>query len=179
MEVADEIRDRTPCGVCDGSGEGDYWTGSRMICRPCWGRGKVPFGYSDAYVALQRLLTADARFDDPTIRRRLGFARGWGYNRLLVGNLFALRATNPDELLAADDPVGPENDDWLAVLAGRASMIVLAWGAHKAAYLGERAVAVRGLLRGVAPTYSLGTTRGGQPKHPLYLPGSLLPQPLR
>lgn len=121
--------------------------------------------------------TADARFDDPTIRRCLGFARAWGYNRLLVGNLFALRATDPAALLVDPDPVGPDNDDWLALLAERAHMIVAAWGAHPIAR--ERGPIVLDLLRSQAPTYILGLTKDGAPKHPLYLPGALLPQPLR
>ena len=37
--------------------------------------------------------TADARRDDPTIRRCLGFARTWGCGAMEVVNLFALRAT--------------------------------------------------------------------------------------
>lgn len=51
-EIADEMRKRTPCGVCNGTGEGDD---SRWGCRRCYGRGRVPFGYSDAYTALKQL----------------------------------------------------------------------------------------------------------------------------
>ena len=39
--------------------------------------------------------TADHEQNDPTIRRCLDFAKQWGYGQLLVGNLFALRATDP------------------------------------------------------------------------------------
>ena len=48
--------------------------------------------------------TADEHRDDPTIRRCIGFAKGWGYRTLYVTNLSPLRATYPKELLAA----GPE-----------------------------------------------------------------------
>ncbi|MDQ5822460.1 MAG: hypothetical protein M3540_13575 [Actinomycetota bacterium] len=51
-EVAATIRERTPCGVCDGTGEGDD---SRYGCRKCYGRGQVSFYYSQAYVALRQL----------------------------------------------------------------------------------------------------------------------------
>jgi len=39
--------------------------------------------------------TADARSDDPTIRRCIGFARSWDYAAVLVANLFALRTPTP------------------------------------------------------------------------------------
>lgn len=48
------LRERTPCGACNGTGEGDD---SHYGCRRCYGRGLVPFGYSDAYVALKQLET--------------------------------------------------------------------------------------------------------------------------
>lgn len=65
--------------------------------------------------------TADAERDDPTTRRCVRFARDWGFGGLLVGNLFAYRATRPRDLRAAAEPVGPENDWWLAALAREAA----------------------------------------------------------
>lgn len=44
--------------------------------------------------------TADALEDDPTVRRCMGFAAHLDCARLLVGNLFAWRATDPRELQA-------------------------------------------------------------------------------
>lgn len=114
--------------------------------------------------------TADARFDDPTIRRCVGFARAWGYGKLLVGNLYALRATDPDELAAADDPVGPENAYWLNWLRRCGDITVAAWGAHKMA--AARQAEVMDLLGGL---HALRVTAKGMPGHPLYLPGDLTP----
>lgn len=54
--------------------------------------------------------TADATADDPTIRRCIRFAMAWDYERLVVTNLFAFRATDPGDLRFAKDPIGPEND---------------------------------------------------------------------
>ena len=48
--------------------------------------------------------TADEEQDDPTIRRCIRFARDWGYGGLLMGNLYALRATDPQELTRAVEP---------------------------------------------------------------------------
>ena len=48
---------------------------------------------------------------DPTVRRILTFSRDWGCGSAEVVNLFALRATNSDDLYIHDDPVGPANDD--------------------------------------------------------------------
>ncbi len=119
--------------------------------------------------------TADAYCDDATIRRCLGFARAWHAGGLLVVNLYALRATNPAELLTHADPVGPANDAVLttvltASLAGAdtGTPLVAAWGAHRAA--ATRAHHVYALLRGrgLRPR-CLGTTSAGHPRHPLRL----------
>jgi len=73
--------------------------------------------------------TANETADDSTIRRLLGYARQWGYGRLLVGKLFALRAPKPASLFSAPNPVGnPANVAALLRLAGRAELIVAAWG---------------------------------------------------
>lgn len=120
--------------------------------------------------------TADASRNDPTIRRCIGFARRLGARRLLVGNLYAYRATLPRQLFATEDPVGPGNDRWLRRMARQADRIVVAWGAHG---LPERVQRVGRLLAGVRcePLLALGLTASGQPRHPLYLPGNAPLQP--
>lgn len=114
--------------------------------------------------------TADADIDDPTIRRCMGFARSWGYAALTVGNLFALRATDPRELRKADDPIGPENDGWLLRMARDHRRVVAAWGNH-GCYLG-RSAAVREMIPGL---HRLRVSKEGEPCHPLYLPAHLIP----
>ena len=47
---------------------------------------------------------ADEKYNDPTIRRCIGFAREWGFGLLHVVNLLALMSTDPRALLKADDP---------------------------------------------------------------------------
>jgi hypothetical protein len=112
--------------------------------------------------------------NDPTIERCERRSVAWGFQRMEVVNLFALRSPYPKALRAADDPVGPLNDAGIAQGAAQASMILCAWGAHGA--LGGRADAVRTLLAG-RPLHCLGVTLAGEPAHPLYLPYGRAPVP--
>lgn len=113
--------------------------------------------------------TADADEDDPTIRRCIGFAQDWGYGGLLVGNLFAFRATNAWKIRLEADPVGPENDEHLLAMALEAGRIVCAWGGHGPYLHQDRHVCELLKAQGYA-LYCLGINRvNGDPKHPLYL----------
>ena len=114
--------------------------------------------------------TADETQDDPTIRRCIAFAKAWGYAGLCMTNLFAFRATQPEDMKAANDPVGPENDAHLKALAEGAGVIVAAWGVHGT--YGGRHNAVRAML---PELHCLALTKDGHPGHPLYLPASLRP----
>jgi hypothetical protein len=117
--------------------------------------------------------TADATEDDPTIRRCVGFAKRWGYGGILVVNLYAYRATKPRDMLAAEDPVGPDNDRILAeVLEGRT--VVAAWGTNARR---ERVSEVLALIPQSARLLALEVTKYGHPKHPLYVHGEVQPVP--
>jgi hypothetical protein len=72
--------------------------------------------------------TADETNDDPTLRKCMKFAQRWGYGALCMTNLFAFRATEPTVMKGESDPVGPDNDQWLSEIAGKAGMILVAWG---------------------------------------------------
>ena len=122
--------------------------------------------------------TADEEENDPTIRRCMDFTRRLGCGRLLVTNLFAVRATSPKDMLAADDPVGEENDRYVKKAAQIAhniyaeafneqnGHIICAWGAH-GGYM-DQDLTVLGWI-GHYPLQALGVTKSGQPRHPLYL----------
>ncbi|MBL6792205.1 MAG: DUF1643 domain-containing protein, partial [Synechococcus sp. BS307-5m-G35] len=58
---------------------------------------------------------ADGERDDPTLRRLQAFAKSWGYQELLVVNLFARMSPHPAALQRASDPVGVKNDQVLQV----------------------------------------------------------------
>lgn len=123
--------------------------------------------------------TADAEVDDPTIRRCMGFARAWGYGGIVVVNLFALRATDPRELREHDAPVGPENDEHIRKVASDGAPVICAWGAN--VFAAERAASVLEILRHAqgAGVRCLGTTKGGAPRHPLYVPAATKPAQFR
>ncbi len=54
---------------------------------------------------------------NPTIRRCIGFAKAWGLRGLIVGNLFALRSTDPKALYDHPDPIGPDNAQHILAIA--------------------------------------------------------------
>jgi hypothetical protein len=112
---------------------------------------------------------ADARRDDPTIRRCLGFARAWGFGGVEVVNLFAWRATAPRDLLRARDPIGPDNDRVIAAAAGRAQAVIAAWGNHGEHRDRDRQVAELLASAAAAAPRCLGATGRGAPRHPLYV----------
>lgn len=118
--------------------------------------------------------TADESNDDPTIRRCIGFAQAWGYRALCMTNLFAYRATSPADMLAQEDPIGPENDAHLVRLASNALLVVAAWGTD-GKHL-KRNADVKKLLPDM---HCLHLTKDGHPGHPLYLSKTLQPIPYR
>ncbi len=112
--------------------------------------------------------TADEFRLDPTCARARGYAERWGYGTLVVTNVFGWRATDPGDMKAAADPVGPGNDKAIVRAAREAGIVVCAWGNHGAhAGRSERVVA---LLREVGvELHALKVNAGGEPAHPLYL----------
>jgi hypothetical protein len=118
--------------------------------------------------------TADETTDDATIRRCKAFSKAWGYGGLLVGNLYAYRSPTPNALWACQDVIGPGNDLYLTELAKRAALIVCAWGQRGPT--SERRDSVLKILRAHGTTHALAFTKGGEPRHPLYLPGNLKPE---
>jgi hypothetical protein len=107
--------------------------------------------------------------DDRTISKVTRLARRWGFGALYVTNIFALRATDPAELYAAADPVGNDNDRWIAEVAAQAGLVVVGWGRH-GAHL-DRGAAISRLLRSICDPGKVrcfGRNGDGSPVHPLY-----------
>lgn len=125
--------------------------------------------------------TADARIDDPTIAKITRMVRLWGgYGSLMVGNVFAYRATDQGRLAEVDDPIGPDNDQHLLAMARDAALVVFAYGTPKVPRLRTRGPAVARMLAGVGiEPHALRIGGSGHPWHPLYLPDATQPQPWR
>jgi hypothetical protein len=132
--------------------------------------------------------TADATVDDPTIRRCIGFACGWGFGSLEVVNLSPIRSSDPSEILRRRT----WEDGWayhvnrFAIInaAERAALVIYAWGAHKAVtehhldwYLFDTSNLRNGYFRHhlYEKARVIGTTKGGAPRHPLYLRRDAVP----
>lgn len=132
---------------------------------PDWAGGTVVF-------VMLNPSTADADRDDATLRRCIGFARLWSYERLVVVNLYAYRSTDPAALKLVADPIGPDNDSHIRSALRRTRPfdkdVIVAWGANADP---SRAAAVVALIlaEGRKP-YCFGITANGQPLHPLRLP---------
>lgn len=112
--------------------------------------------------------TADASKDDPTIRSCVRLLNAQGYGSLEVVNVFAFRATDPDDLTKTEDPMGPQNERVIAAAVGRCDVVVCAWGAH---HLAQRKTSfLKQFLSSRKPAiYCFGKTKAGAPKHPLYI----------
>ncbi|MGA8363618.1 MAG: DUF1643 domain-containing protein [Solirubrobacteraceae bacterium] len=120
--------------------------------------------------------TADARCDDPTIRRCVSHSRRWGYGGLVVCNLYAIRCTDPRILDSLGDIIGVGNDEHISVLAASSDLILAAWGSkpNRGAYP-DRAEFVLDRLR-AHDLYAIGTCSNGEPRHPLYSRNDVLPE---
>lgn len=117
--------------------------------------------------------TATEVQNDPTVERCERRARALGFGRFRVTNIFAYRATDPKVMRAQSDPIGPDNDAMIRESAtvwlnDPADQVICGWGTH-GAYL-DRGAKVEAMLRQYRrPLFSLGLSKAGHPKHPLYI----------
>lgn len=134
-----------------------------------WGEGKCC-----GFIMLNPS-TADATQDDATIRRCMSYARAWDCTELIVVNLFAFRATEPKDMLAAADPVGPDNQNHIEWAARNVDgPLICAWGAL-GGHLGQDQLTLEWLKAAGATPMALSMTKQGHPGHPLYLKADLRP----
>lgn len=119
--------------------------------------------------------TADHEKNDPTLTRCINFAITWGYTDLTVVNLFDWISTKPKDL-PRDKRVAnsPNNDATIFCAARDSNLVVCAWGAYPHLMGRDREV-LDSLKRSGHKPRALGLTKGGQPRHPLYLPADAQP----
>jgi hypothetical protein len=170
---------------------GLLWEPSGAVISPCekyryWLHRSWLGGEGWTVFVMLNPSTADASQDDPTIRRCIRFAKDFGSHGVIVVNLFAWRAIDPRNLPSnLIEAEGPENHAYVVKaceLAGqyeppdmrRPGKVICAWGANEAAK--EQAPKVLGWIEAAYGTpRCLGTTKRGFPRHPLYVPASVLP----
>ncbi len=116
--------------------------------------------------------TADAFVDDHTIRKCIGFARRLNFTGITVHNLFAVRATKPADMMAAADPVGPDNHTYIERMLSRAAfneeLVVCAWGAH-GSYMDQDETVMGWIESAPIKPFCFGFCKNGTPMHPLTL----------
>ena len=118
--------------------------------------------------------TANASFDDPTIRRVKRFAFDWGFGGVYMMNLFPLVSTCPGELWPFYDKCSHDVEDemnweWLDEISDKCDKIIFAWGSFPEAT--ERAKEVMSRYNG----YALVINKDGSPRHPLYVKSDVEP----
>lgn len=117
--------------------------------------------------------TATADDNDHTVTKWNGFTARNGGARYIVGNAFAFCATDVRELGKAADPIGPDNDRYLAEITAEADILVPCWGSRGKLppRLRPRLDLVADMIFAAAkPVKIFGLTNSGDPLHPLTLP---------
>lgn len=115
--------------------------------------------------------TADATVDDATIRKCVGFSKRWGFGRLVVVNLYAVRSRDPKAVARTTDPVGPLNNYWITEALGESRQLICAWGcAQHMRGIDGRIIEVLKIAREEkVETLCLGQRKDSHPRHPLML----------
>lgn len=140
------------------------------------GRSFVDGGSGRILFVMLNPSTADLYRNDPSVQRCASWAKEWGFEGFDICNAFALRSTDPRALYMDNDPIGHQNNEYIAVAAQGAKEIVIAWGVHAGKVTGptgkprhEEVLDIIARATGVKPKcFTL--TKNGFPGHPLYLP---------
>lgn len=106
--------------------------------------------------------------NDPTIERCERRARQLGYGSFGVVNLFGLRETSPARLKAAEAPEGRNNMAAIEEAVAACDHVLAAWGVH-GQHRNQSAIVTARLREMGKPLFHLGLTKGGHPRHPLYI----------
>lgn len=112
---------------------------------------------------------ADGYRDDPTILRVIWFSQSWGYDGAIIVNTSPIICSKPahaGRVLAAHGEYGKEriwqNFEFIYAAGSEAVIRIAAFGANPMFRLSHEQFKKFGL-----PLYCLGTTKNGDPIHPL------------
>lgn len=124
--------------------------------------------------------TANETDSDPTITREINYAKSWEHGGLLKINLYAYCSTDPKKMWAARkagiDIVGIQHnslDDLVHLIVNdfpQVSRVVAAWGnegGERGRQFGKMGLHMDCIMK----------AKDGSPRHPLYLPTGLIPEP--
>ena len=140
----------------------------RYLLKRTWAEGPVCL-----YVGLNPS-TATASSDDATVRKCMALARAWGFSGITLANLFAVRCRYPQILSTQQDPVGPQNDQFLIHAIKKAHTVVAMWGNQGLKSYGLPIRRDRHILSLRDDWQCVGITQQGAPRHPLYIAKSSL-----
>ena len=129
--------------------------------------------------------------NDRTLIRIINFCSRWNYKNIYVINLFGLISKSPSQLSMSLNPVGEKNDLIIAKVLGfwRKNIncdLWLGWGDQGKLY--RRDLEVLKLIKRLSNLKSndnnhskrvltLGVSKKGNPRHPLYMPNQSLLMP--
>ena len=113
--------------------------------------------------------TADENDLDQTLRRCWNYCNDWGYGWMVIANLFAFRATDPKKLTAPGEMTARHNNAYLLAALRRCDTAIAGWGAHPLAQDKGHRFACTLVPAAGRSLQCLGTSKGGAPRHPLYL----------
>jgi len=165
------MRNDQPClfGLKD-AGMSASFSPCRNYRYELWRRwGAEPASDYVAFIGLNPS-TADEANDDRTVSRCINFAKAWGFQAMVMLNLYAYRATDPEEMKVQSDPMGPLNLDTVVRVSRQAKLRIAAWGTNAKELHAESLCDAIGL-----PIHCLRKTKRGFPGHPLYIPASTTP----
>ena len=129
--------------------------------------------------------------NDSTITRIINFGSRWNYKNLYIINLFGLISKSPTQLSKSKDPIGQNNDlitltSLLFWQENNNCDLWLGWG-DKGQLKGRDTEVIK-LIKNISnmssnknnyskPILSLGLTKKGNPRHPLYMPNESFLRP--
>jgi hypothetical protein len=132
-----------------------------------WGEADAPYAL---WIGMNPS-TADAMVDDPTVAREVAYTRDTlGLTRYVKANMLDIRLTDSKLLRTRGAACRSEmNLPTILELAEKADRIVVCYGVlHESLEPFARETVAALTARGHA-LFSLGTTKAGHPRHPLYL----------